>query len=118
MALIICPECKKDVSDMASTCPHCGYPLLQYVKSMKNDQLVLSQADSSCQPEPMGFKCNYCGYECAREEAVCPSCRQPASWEKIRIKNQTETDKKLTDKMPLQTNNGLIARKKEILALL
>lgn len=28
MALIQCPECQGCVSDKASTCPHCGYPLL------------------------------------------------------------------------------------------
>ena len=27
MALIKCPECGKDVSTSASSCPHCGYPL-------------------------------------------------------------------------------------------
>jgi hypothetical protein len=27
MALIICPECKSDISDKAATCPHCGYPM-------------------------------------------------------------------------------------------
>lgn len=27
MALIICPECRSEVSDRAITCPHCGYPL-------------------------------------------------------------------------------------------
>ena len=27
MALIKCPECKVDVSDLAKTCPKCNYPL-------------------------------------------------------------------------------------------
>lgn len=27
MALLKCPECKHDVSDKASACPHCGYPI-------------------------------------------------------------------------------------------
>ena len=27
MALIICPECGKEISDKASTCIHCGFPL-------------------------------------------------------------------------------------------
>lgn len=27
MALIICPECGKSVSDKATVCPECGYPL-------------------------------------------------------------------------------------------
>lgn len=27
MALIYCPECKKQISNKAATCPNCGYPL-------------------------------------------------------------------------------------------
>jgi uncharacterized membrane protein YvbJ len=28
MAMTSCPECKKQVSDQANTCPHCGHPIL------------------------------------------------------------------------------------------
>lgn len=27
MALINCPDCSKEISDKAKSCPHCGYPL-------------------------------------------------------------------------------------------
>ncbi|UUM26956.1 MULTISPECIES: zinc ribbon domain-containing protein [Acinetobacter] len=27
MALISCPECSRQVSTQANSCPHCGYPL-------------------------------------------------------------------------------------------
>ena len=30
MALIICPECKKQISDTVNACPHCGYKITQY----------------------------------------------------------------------------------------
>lgn len=29
MALIKCPECKKEISDKVKTCPHCGFPLIE-----------------------------------------------------------------------------------------
>jgi tellurium resistance protein TerD len=32
MALIMCPECSKEVSDRAESCPNCGYPLEQNMK--------------------------------------------------------------------------------------
>lgn len=35
MALIICPECGKQVSDQAKLCPDCGYPLQKSIKSNK-----------------------------------------------------------------------------------
>lgn len=27
MAMIECPECEREVSDQATSCPHCGFPL-------------------------------------------------------------------------------------------
>lgn len=36
MAIIKCPECEKDVSDKAQSCPHCGYPISQNVNQQVN----------------------------------------------------------------------------------
>lgn len=33
MALLKCPECKSNVSEQASTCIHCGYPLQKKTNS-------------------------------------------------------------------------------------
>lgn len=33
MALIKCPECEKDVSDKAPSCPNCGCPIEKYAQS-------------------------------------------------------------------------------------
>ncbi|MFR5707831.1 zinc ribbon domain-containing protein [Faecalitalea cylindroides] len=32
MALINCPECSKEISDRAITCPNCGYPISEHLK--------------------------------------------------------------------------------------
>ena len=49
MALIVCPECKREVSSTARQCVHCGYPLASQVrpveieqtaKRFKRDQLI------------------------------------------------------------------------------
>ena len=32
MALIPCPECEKEVSDMAVACPHCGFPVAAAIR--------------------------------------------------------------------------------------
>ena len=36
MALINCPECKKEVSTLAETCPHCGCPLQNFAEREEN----------------------------------------------------------------------------------
>lgn len=33
--LIVCPECELQVSDKATSCPHCGYPLQQNIENKK-----------------------------------------------------------------------------------
>ena len=35
MALIKCPECGKDISDKAKACIHCGFPIDEYISSLK-----------------------------------------------------------------------------------
>ena len=35
MALIRCPECQNNVSDKATSCPHCGFPLSKAEKADK-----------------------------------------------------------------------------------
>lgn len=35
MALILCYECGKQVSDKASACPNCGCPIVNYPKDIK-----------------------------------------------------------------------------------
>lgn len=36
MALIICPECGMQISDKASVCIHCGYPIKAHVEETRN----------------------------------------------------------------------------------
>ena len=37
MALINCPECSKEVSDSAPSCPNCGYPLASKTSTSETD---------------------------------------------------------------------------------
>ena len=44
MALIKCPECKREVSDKAEVCIHCGYPI---AKLRGCNDIILDSTDSS-----------------------------------------------------------------------
>lgn len=48
MALINCPECKKEVSDLAKTCPHCGYQLIKDKVQKTNIQSKKPKKESGC----------------------------------------------------------------------
>lgn len=39
MALIKCPECGKEVSDTAKSCPYCGYNVNQYTKYQRKQEI-------------------------------------------------------------------------------
>lgn len=47
MALIFCPDCGKEVSDSALTCPHCAFPLNKlrsstFYPAIHNNHLVIA----------------------------------------------------------------------------
>lgn len=41
MALINCPECKKEISDTARKCPHCGYAVKSVVKDISTNKKTI-----------------------------------------------------------------------------
>jgi len=41
MALIKCPECGKEISDKASACPNCGYPMNRAEIETEEDRIVI-----------------------------------------------------------------------------
>jgi DNA-directed RNA polymerase subunit RPC12/RpoP len=53
MALIPCPECKKQISDTAAACPHCGYRVLR-----------------------VEFPCHNCGAGIRSITGLSPACRE------------------------------------------
>lgn len=48
MSLIICPECKKQVSEYADICPNCGYPIKKYnmIKDVESIKCPLCNTDN------------------------------------------------------------------------
>jgi len=57
MALINCPECGKEVSDLAAACPNCGV-------TIKKQETVF---------------CSKCGKGIDKDAIVCPSCGVPTA---------------------------------------
>ena len=47
MALIKCPECGKEVSDKASACIHCGFPLCEVIDKSSNIDISAFQEELS-----------------------------------------------------------------------
>ena len=53
--LIKCPECHKEISDKASSCPHCGYPLKKKPQEDKSLIKIASRGSRGYQSFVMGF---------------------------------------------------------------
>lgn len=45
MALINCPECKKQISDKATSCPHCGFPLSSHNSTNEGNDEINSKSN-------------------------------------------------------------------------
>jgi hypothetical protein len=52
MALINCPECKNTVSDQASSCPHCGYPIAGKRMTQQSNHSLSEIVSSQNSPRP------------------------------------------------------------------
>ena len=61
MALIECPECHQQVSDVAEVCPHCGYPIKNHVK-VKQEVVDDHKKILGCRYSL--FVCRYCLIYC------------------------------------------------------
>ena len=61
MALINCPECKKEVSDRAHSCPFCGFPLDEYFeeleeeKQKEQERIVQEQLKVECEKRKIEY---------------------------------------------------------------
>ncbi|WP_026489154.1 zinc ribbon domain-containing protein [Butyrivibrio sp. XBB1001] len=68
MAIIKCPECGQDVSDIAAVCVHCGYPLKAEEKKIEESRPEEVKTELTC-PE--------CGQVIKAEDVTCPQCGFP-----------------------------------------
>lgn len=66
MALIKCPNCDKDISDKAKSCPHCGH---------------IPVTPAAIDPKPL--ICEDCGTEIPEGVEVCPNCGCPVQGEDV-----------------------------------
>ena len=48
MSLIKCPDCDKDISNKATCCPHCGFPLNKVVRINKLKSHTISAKKQIC----------------------------------------------------------------------
>lgn len=79
MALIICPECGKEVSDRAEACPHCGYPINEMVNKENYDN---GQKNDVSKNMNDGFDGIYRIVGWGKQEKIfCPMCKSSnCSW--------------------------------------
>ena len=73
MALLKCPECSGKVSDQATACPHCGYPMnTKYISINNSYDLKLQNAVSKVQVIKMVSKFTGLSLEKAKQAVDAP----------------------------------------------
>jgi len=64
MALIQCPECKKEISDFAESCPHCGYPIKKIMpKTLVSDLKVVAEKSNTTSNNEVDIQSNSSNYK-------------------------------------------------------
>lgn len=86
MALIICPICKKEVSDKAERCIRCGYVLKKQTQRM----------------------CSECGEKFDANDTYCPNCGCPAHHDNLSKKESRNIQQKIDSKIIRKIISGII----------
>ena len=78
MALMNCPECKKDMSDTLNACPHCGFKIIQTKLDATPTTTTVSSNNTFCancgKPYYKGAnKCPYCKTKNIKSQPVVQS---------------------------------------------
>jgi len=66
MALIECPECKKQISDQADSCPGCGYPVSKILYGRKQNLsfakngITTTKSRTNSRSAMKTFQCPHC----------------------------------------------------------
>ena len=70
MALIECPECNKEVSDKAISCPHCGFPIADIQKTESQHTVKVNNKIYDISK----LKIMYDKYSTADQKMICNTC--------------------------------------------
>lgn len=78
MAMINCPECGKEVSDKAKTCPNCGAPIApqKEFKTEEPSSQPLSYRYRKMEDKSKTQICKHCKSEIPKDAKVCPVCKR------------------------------------------
>jgi ribosomal protein L37E len=83
MALIKCPECGKEISDMANSCPNCGYPIKENTQHNENTKKIyeyICDSDQCISICPVKEFNNFLGATCK-----CPDCGAVAEYTETEV---------------------------------
>lgn len=82
MSIITCPECGKEVSDLAEKCVNCGYPIKK--RGQENQQAGLCQV-CGCKNEAGTMYCKQCGIRLRDYNAVNTASKSQLSDPKLPV---------------------------------
>lgn len=78
MALYPCPECKREISDKAEFCPHCGYKI-----EKKPERYLISCPNCKRDVTSTSQKCGYCGFKLRNENVIDDDNDDKSSFERF-----------------------------------
>jgi len=101
MALILCPECNKEISEKANTCPHCGFPISDTFSESTNKN---GAADKQ-------FFCQFCGMQNDVGSMYCGYCGELNDPSEIQRRVQLKNFEMQSENLRLQEEQKNIQQK-------
>lgn len=89
MALIFCPECKKQISSHSVNCPNCGFP----INNINSPKIVVKQKEG-CFLQTLNLGCLIVLF-IGVMMLIGVVMLSVNDWKKTKIKNQTKTEKSI-----------------------
>ena len=108
--LISCPECSKQVSSLASSCPHCGNPSLEQWKSVGEELIDCPRCNgtgTTKNPERPQYGPYSCGY-CKGRKKVKAIVEEEAGTKVKRYSSGWGTDNPLAEKQAFETTGRFL----------
>lgn len=93
MAIVICPECKKELSETAESCPNCGYPYREKEKLYNKALLLMESCTTSNAYKGVAevFKTISSHRDATKYYFKCIECANEVAQQK-RLKEERELD--------------------------
>lgn len=97
MSLIKCPECGKEISDKATSCPNCGFPIEDFLNNFDDTKICRSCKKPYTKIEREHIATGINGMWIFHEIAYCDNCKEKVDLDNLKSRKAYEQKEKISE---------------------